>query len=205
MEDRRTKKVYLIGGPPGAGKTTLGTALAIKLGITSLSIDDLITAVQAVTTPETHPGLHLMWQTSHYDYFTNSTIEQLKTDAIKQHEATWPFIKQVIRKHALRGPGIVIDGWYLWPGRVAQLELANVCPNWIVMAPAVLEAREKQNMAWTQHSTNPEKMLQNFLARSLWFNDLIQEQATELQMNILYQSGTISVDELCMMILERWD
>ncbi len=53
-------KVFLIGGAPGAGKTTLGSALAARLGITSLSIDDLKTAALAITTPETHPKLHVM-------------------------------------------------------------------------------------------------------------------------------------------------
>jgi len=34
------------------------------------------------------------------EYFTNSSIEQLKADATLQHEAVWPMVEQVVRKHA---------------------------------------------------------------------------------------------------------
>jgi len=195
-------KVFLIGGAPGTGKSTLGTALAAKLGIGSLTIDDLVTAVQAVTTPETHPGLHLMWKTSYLDYFTNSSIEKLKSDAIKQHEAAWLFVRRVIRKHALGGSAVVIDGWHLWPDKVSQLQLGNIWAGWIIAAPTVLEERERDNLKWLQGSPDPDQMLANFISRSLWFNSWMEEQANELQMNILHQHGETSVDELCEMILE---
>ena len=48
-------------------------------------------------------------------------------------------------------------------------------------------------------------MLENFLARSLWYNDLIKQQASELQMNILPQAGEMSVDELCEVVISRSD
>ena len=112
--------VFLIGGAPGVGKTTLGSALAARLGITSLSIDDLVIAAQAVTTPETHPGLHVMRKVPYLEYFTNSSVDQLKADATLQHEVTWSLGEQVVRRHAKWGPAIVIDGWYLRPSKVAR-------------------------------------------------------------------------------------
>ncbi|HSG44256.1 MAG TPA: hypothetical protein VLA72_13995 [Anaerolineales bacterium] len=195
-------KVFLIGGAPGAGKTTLGTALAIKLGITSLTIDDLVTAVIAITSPETHPGIHVMRKVPYPEYYTNSSVDQLKADATLRHEAVWPMVEQVIRKYAGR-KSIVIDGWHLRPAWVAQLKLENVWSSWLVASNTLLEERERKNMDFFQSSQNPEKMFENFLARSLWYNDLIKSQATELQMQILYQSGEYSVDELCQKILER--
>jgi 2-phosphoglycerate kinase len=193
--------VYLIGGAPGAGKTTLGTALAIKLGIASLTIDDLVTAVQAATTPNSHPGLHLMWKTSHLEYFTNSSTDELIADAKRQHDTAWPFIERVIHKHAKGGTSIVIDGWHLWPERVYKLGLENVWAGWIIVAPDVLEAREKKNTAWIEGSSDPDRMLNNFLARSFWYNDAVKEQAAALNMNTIYQDGTRSVDQLCEDIL----
>ena len=198
--------MFLIGGTSGAGKTTLGCALAAKLGIASISIDDLMTVAQTVTTPETHPGLHVMRKVPHIEYFTNSSVDQLKADANAEHEATWPFVKALIVKHTTWAPSpIVIDGWYLRPNRVAQLKLNNVWSGWIVISPSVLEERERKNVDWLRKSSNPERMLENFLARCLWYNDLIKKQATELQMNILPQTGDISVDDLCNMVLETID
>lgn len=197
-------KVFLIGGAPGAGKTTLGRALAARLGIASVTVDDLMTVAQAVTRPETHPDLHVMRKVSHLEYFTDSSVEQLKVDADVQHEASWLFIQRLILKYASSGSsGIVIDGWHLRPDRVAELNVSGVWAGWLVVSPSVLIERERGNVAWLQGSSDPEGMLENFLARSLWFNALIQQQASALGMRVLFQDGGSSVDDLCSLILEE--
>jgi 2-phosphoglycerate kinase len=195
-------KVFLIGGAPGAGKTTLGTALAVKLGITSLSIDDLLTGALAVTTPERHPGLYFKGNAPFHEYFTNTSVEKLKADATLQHEEAWPIVKRVIDKHAGWGSAIVIDGWHLRPEKIAQLELKSIWAAWIVPLASVLEERERKNVGWLKDSQDQERMLANFLARSFWYNELVREQATEFQMNILHQDGGKSVEELCQMVLD---
>lgn len=154
-------KVYLIGGPPGAGKSTLGLALGARLGVASISVDDLVIAAHAITIYETHPGLHAKW-----------------------------------------GSTIVIDGWHMRPRMVAQLELDNVWSGWIVPSDSVLEERESRTVEFVRKSSNPKRMLEDFLARNLWFNDLIRREATELHMNILPQPRETSVDELCQMVLD---
>lgn len=199
-------RVFLIGGTSGAGKTTLGTALAARLGVTSLSVDDLVTAVIAVTTPKTHPGLHAMRKGSHTEYYTNSSVEQLKADATARHEATWPMIKKVIKKYTALKRSIVIDGWHIRPSWVKQLNLDHVWAGWIVISPDVLEQRERQMGAgFLKGSSNPEKMFRNFMARSLWYNNLMKEEAATLKMNILPQDGSKSVNELIEMVLENVD
>ena len=195
-------KVILIGGAPGVGKTTLGRALAFKLGTTSLSIDDLLTAAKVVTTRQSHPGLHVMSVVSSIEYFTTSSVDQLTADATIQHDATWAVVEKVIRNHATWGSPIVIDGWALRPNKVAQLELSNVASFWLVAAPSVLEKRESKNPDFFHNSSNPERMLENFLGRSLWYNDLLRQQATEWKQDILHQDGQIFVEELCNAVLE---
>lgn len=195
-------RVILIGGTPGAGKTTLGSALATKLGVTSLTIDDLVTAAIAVTTPESHPGLHALRKGPHTEYYTNSSVQQLIADATLRHEATWPMVRQLIRKYVMMGRGIVIDGWHIRPEWVAQLQMENVWAGWLVIDPKVLEERERQQgVDFLKGSTDPEKMFRNFMGRSLWYNDLIKQQAAALQMNVLFQDGTKSVDTLCQLVL----
>ena len=162
-----TTKVFLIGGAPGAGKSTLGLALGARLGIASLSVDDFMLAAQAITTPETHPGLHVMRRVPSLEYFTNSSGDQLKSDATAQHEATWPLVERVVRLHARGESAIVNDGRHMRPRMVAQMELDNVWSGWIVPSNSVLEERESKNVEFVRNSTNPQRMLQNFLVRSL--------------------------------------
>lgn len=194
-------KVYLIGGAPGVGKTTLGSALAARLGITSLSIDDLMTAAQAVTTPETHPDLHIMSTVPHLEYFTDRPVERLAADAEAQHAAVWPVVERVVRKHARWGAPIVIDGWHIRPERVVALGLDGVWAGWIIASPSVLEERERGNLGWMRGSTDPDRMLANFLGRSLWFNGMIEERVIDLGMDVLRQPGDASVEDLCDAVL----
>ena len=69
--------------------------------------------------------------------------------------------------------------------------------------PSVLEDRERNNLGWMRDSADPDQMLENFLARSLWYNDLIKNEASRLGMNILTQTGTTSVDEHCNMVIAK--
>ncbi|MEJ2665977.1 MAG: AAA family ATPase [Deinococcales bacterium] len=204
--ERSSVRVILIGGPSGAGKTTLGAALATRLGITSLTVDDLVVAARAVTTPTSHPGLWAMNRVPWPEYFTDSSVEDLKADATRRHEATWPMVKVVIEKYASApGAAVVIDGWHIRPSYVAELDPDpdNVWAAWIVPAREVLEARERALMLeFYSHSSDPERMLGNFLGRSYWFTDLVEKEATELGMNVLRQPGDATVDDLCDRVLE---
>lgn len=197
--------VVLIGGAPGAGKTTLGRALGARIDASSLTVDDLLTAVQAVTTPESHPGLHVMRAVDSIDYFTTNPVEQLTADATRQHEATWLAVEGVIRKHARWGPPVVIDGWSMRPAWVAELDFASVASFWMVIDDAVLENRERRNVDFFGRSTDPERMLRHFLGRSRWHNDLIHREAAAHHMKILHQDGSASVDELCAMAVAHLD
>jgi 2-phosphoglycerate kinase len=200
----KSAKIILIGGTPGAGKTTLGRNLAIKTGVTSLTIDDLKIATRALTTRESHPGLHIMSTGDSVGYFTTTASDKLIADAKVQHEATWPAVEKVIRSHAADwGSPIVIDGWAMRPDWVAKLALDNVVSYWLHVKPEVLEQREKQNMDFFGQSADPERMLRNFLGRSYWFNEFVKEQAGSLGLPVLEQDGTVTVEELCEQVLRR--
>ncbi len=195
--------VYLIGGAPGVGKTTLGAALARRLGFTSLTVDDLVSAAQSVTTLQSHPKLHILRKLHYLEYYTNSDTNRLCADADIEHKAAWPIAASVIRKHVRNGAGIVIDGWHLRPDRVAalQAEISNIWAGWLIAEPNVLVERESNNRGWLEGSTNPDQMLDRFLARSLWFNEMIENEARSMGMHVFHQTGNKSADQLCDEVL----
>jgi 2-phosphoglycerate kinase len=196
--------VVLVGGAPGAGKTTLGKALAARLGATSLSVDDLVRAAQAVTTPDSHPDLHVMRQRPYLELYTETSAEELLRMAEREHRAAWPLAEAVLRKHVNVGEPIVLDGWHLRPEHVADSLGDAVRGVWIVCEPAVLEARERANSEWWSGSTDPERMLANFLGRSVGFNALVERQARERGLPILHQDGTVGVEALGELALATW-
>jgi 2-phosphoglycerate kinase len=195
-------KVILIGGPPGAGKTSLGRELAIRLNWTSLTIDDLMIAMRAVTTRDSHPELHVMTTGDSIGYFTMNTPQKLITDSRIQHKAAWPGAERVIKAHAMDGGSpVVMDGWVMSPSRVVGLGLLNVRSFWIHVAADVLENRERGTRGFYDQSSNPEQMLKNFLERSRWHNEYIKDEAKELGLPILEQDGKRSVEDLCTAVI----
>ena len=66
------EKIYLIGGAPSSGKTTFGRLLALRTHSHCISLDDLLSATRALSTPESHPDLHVMSRVPDLQYYTDS-------------------------------------------------------------------------------------------------------------------------------------
>ncbi len=191
-----TPEVILIGGPPGAGKTSLGRALAAHLGYASVTGDDLATAARAVADPTAHPELSLMRGIGHQRYFTETPPEIQIADAGRLEETMWPIIERVVATHLREGDPIVIDWWLLSPRRVADLREPRVGSLWLHIDHHALEERERSNADFWEGSAHPETMFASFMARSLWRNSLVADEASTLGLPVLHQSGHASVDDL---------
>lgn len=188
--------VLLIGGPPGAGKTTLGRSIAAATGATSVTGDVLATAIRAVTSPESHPAFFRMVGGGHTSYFTDSSPETLINDSRVLADAMWPAVERVVRSHLAERESMVLDWWLLSPQHVASLDGLSVSSVWMWIDPGVLEERERLNSDFLEGSADPDRMFSNFMHRSLWRNDLVQAEADRLGLPVLRQNGDSSVAEL---------
>ncbi|NND01762.1 MAG: hypothetical protein HKN91_03165 [Acidimicrobiia bacterium] len=192
--------IILIGGPPGAGKTTLAGGIAAHLGRKTITMDDLVVAARAVTTRETHPSLFPAAGQTHYEYFTNSPPERLIADSQQLANAVWPIAERTIRYQHATGTELVMDYWLFEPAKVASLEPAVVA-IWLHIDPEALEQRELAN-DWTMGSTDPEQMHSNFMARSLWRNTYLVEQAAQFGQPVLRLSGSETREEVVAAALD---
>lgn len=200
-----SSKVILIGGPPGAGKTTLCRTLAGRVGFLALTADDLVIAAKAVTTEASHPALYAMTPMGFTRYFTDGPGDKLIRDSLAVAETMWPAVERVIASHTASKAPIVIDWWLLSPARVTELPAPQPKSIWIHMDPVALEARERKNTEFLAESSDPERMLSTFMHRSLWRNELIAAEAAALGLPVLHLDGTEPPAEVADRALEMLD
>ena len=194
--------VVLIGGPPGAGKTTLGRSLAARLGFASLTVDDLVTVGRILTDEVSHPAFHKMRRVGATAYFTDSPGEQLVADSLEFEEVMWPVVEQVIASHlATKGP-IVMDWWLLSPAKVAALSNSRIRSLWLNIDSVALTERERSNVEFFGEPPDSGQILANFMHRSLWRNDLVASEATALGLPVVRLSGDESPQDVVERALE---
>lgn len=188
--------VLLIGGPPGAGKTTLARSVAGQLGFLSTTVDDLVNTARIFTDPHDQPDLHRTQGIGHLRYFTEGPPDRLIDDAVALENVMWPVLERLIHRHVADKAPIVLDWWLFNPEKVAALPSQVAKSVWLHIDPVVLEEREHSNTAFRDGSSDPERMHANFMERSYWRNDLISRQATAAGLPVIHQTGNRSVDDL---------
>ena len=196
-DDRRT---VLIGGAPGVGKSTVGRALAARRGVASLTLDDVMCGVRAATTPASHPVFHPMGDGGHVPYFTTGPPDRLVRDALTLERATWPIVRSLVNAHA--ATPIVIDWWLLRPSDVVTLDRRVAVGVWIHLDADALRERERRNEQFVSGSPDPERMLANFMHRSIWRNELVAEETEHLALPLVRLDGSEPVDVVVDLVTE---
>ncbi|MFC7621735.1 hypothetical protein [Microlunatus sp. GCM10028923] len=110
--------VLLVAGPSGTGKSTACAALMRRYGIGASELDDLETAVQAMTTPDQQPALHY-WST--HAAGRDWTAEEIVDVTLGAVAALAPAITAVVAAHLNHGPPVIMEGDYLLPAHAATL------------------------------------------------------------------------------------
>ena len=170
-------EVSVIGGAPCSGQTTLARRLAVQRGYALVAIDDLGTAVRALTTAPSHPDLHPLAGGEYRAYDIAPTPATLIRYRMREHEALWPAIVAVIDAH-LQGAGpMILEGWQRDPPRVASLTHPQLRACWLLVDGAVLEARLRADTAFDHGGADVERLIRHYLARSRWVNDRVRQAA----------------------------
>jgi 2-phosphoglycerate kinase len=109
--------VLLLGGASGSGKTTAACALARRLRVSVTEVDDLHTALEAVTTPEQLPAIHF-WPT-HADPGSLSA-EAIQRQGLDVLALMRRALERVIENHLEGGTPVILEGDFVDPSLVAQ-------------------------------------------------------------------------------------
>jgi 2-phosphoglycerate kinase len=167
-------KILAIGGSSGTGKTLAALQVAKRFGVSAMLVDDIRLALQQMTTPKEHPGLHFFssWeQRGRWE----ETPEYMRDGFITVGKAIAPALETIMAHHiVVAGVGpLVLEGDGILPQTVAH--------------PRFSELKRFYGLTLTNevravflHESDQQTILQSMLARGRAFQDLPSEQQYQL-------------------------
>ncbi|HEY7175862.1 MAG TPA: isopentenyl transferase family protein [Micromonosporaceae bacterium] len=108
----RSWDVLLVGGASGAGKSSVAYPLARRHGVPVLEIDDIVCALEAMTTPEQQPEL-FYWKT--HPEALHASPEEIMHQGLALTAALEPALAAVIGNHLETDMPVVVEGDFLRP------------------------------------------------------------------------------------------
>jgi 2-phosphoglycerate kinase len=196
-------EVIVMGGAPFSGKSTLAKRLAAQRGYGLVAIDDVGTAVRAVTTPQSHPALHPMAGWDYRAYYIAHSPATLIHHSRQEHDALWPAIAALIHAHLQWAGPVILEGWQLDPDRVTSLTHPQLRACWLLVDDAVLEARLRADTAFYQGASDVERLIQHYLARSRWANDRVRRAAVHAASMVIHVGPEETVEALVTRCVQR--
>ncbi|MEK7202662.1 MAG: hypothetical protein AAB669_04015 [Patescibacteria group bacterium] len=116
--------IYLIGGPPKCGKTTLAKRLADKYRIPWISTDTLENIVWAYTPEEKRPALfpHSSWRGDGNDeFYSDHSAEEIVRNYITQGQATYDAISMMAETYLTDEDDFIVEGYQVTPAIVDRI------------------------------------------------------------------------------------
>ena len=156
--------MLLLGGASGVGKTTLAYGLAAHYRLDVVEIDDIQAALQALTTPEQQPLLHL-WRTHWEEFSAFTDDEHLQHFLDVSRKIFRPAIEAVIENRLEGGMPAIIEGDFIVPELAVQAQLKGPSNGSRVKALFVYEEDEAQISA---NLARREGGDQAFVAHTSW-------------------------------------
>jgi hypothetical protein len=197
-----TRTVILVGGAPLSGKTAAARWIGQRCGLPVISTDHLGEAARAVTSPTSHPDLHLCTRLDYQDYYTATPPARLLDDALRAHHALWPGIEAVIRRHLQWAGPAVIEGWALLPHLVHTIASPRLRAVWIEAPEPVMRSRLEADTDFVRGFADPSLLIERFVARSARINAWLRDQALVWGLPYVALSGLESPHDVSSLCLE---
>lgn len=117
--------IYLIGGPPKCGKTTLAKSLSKKTGISWMSADTIQNIVK-IHTPESDHFLKFP-SSSHRastndERFSKYSTKKLIDDYIQQAKSSYSGIRMIVETYLVDEDDFIVEGYQITPELVNALQ-----------------------------------------------------------------------------------
>lgn len=190
-----TARLFLIGGPSHAGKSTLAAAAANYLNCRCISTDSLAK----------HPGRP--WRDAPeqppphvVEHYRDLGLDEMMASVLDHYRSMWsPLVLPLIES----GEPLVLEGSALLPELVAQLDMQQLRATWLVAAEGVLERRIKAESDYDCREADGRFLIGKFAQRAVAFNRFIEQEVSRLSLPKIQIDHDIPVDELLSYLLPK--
>jgi 2-phosphoglycerate kinase len=189
-------RVILIGGSSHTGKSTLGRALAAKLGWSYLATDKLAR----------HPGRPWVGANGQampahvVEHYRDLSADALFLDVLSHYaKNVLPQVECIVRDRVKDRSTkcIVLEGSALWPGFVANLVNDNcVKAIWLTASERLFRNRIFSESNFDRASKEEQHLIQKFLDRTLHYNRQMRAEIDQLGLMCVDVESISTADEL---------
>jgi 2-phosphoglycerate kinase len=194
--------VLLIGGPSGSGKTRLSYPLARRFAVPIVEVDDIVEALQAMTTPDQQPALH--------HWATHPEAHRLPPQGILElhlalAEALEPALAAVVANHLETDTPVVLEGDYLIPPFAARTSFGGIRADGRV-ASLFLHEPDEARIVTNFSGREPADGEQRLRARvSVLFGDWLVAEAARHGTAVIRPRPWSSLERRVLAVLDRSD
>ena len=174
--------LYMIGGSPCSGKSTIASLLARQYQLLHIKLDDLIEEMMSQASADSQP-ICLLRQ--------DRNPEEMADEEWRFYEEIFPYVKSYLIKNQNRP--LLVEGAGLLPHLVKELE----CPtsSYLCLTPtADFQKKHYRQREWVPYvlegTTNPEQAFENWMQRDILFAQMVRKEAMKLGYSSFVTDGS---------------
>ena len=179
--------LYMIGGSPCSGKSTIASLLARQYQILHIKLDDLVEKMMSQASEDSQP-ICLLRQ--------DRNPEEMADEEWRFYEEIFPYVKSYLIKNQNRP--LLVEGAGLLPHLVKKLE----CPasSYLCLTPtADFQKKHYIQREWVPYvlegTTNPKQAFENWMQRDILFAQMVLKEAVLLGYPSLITDGSQSENQ----------
>ena len=179
--------LYMIGGSPCSGKSTIASLLARQYQLLHIKLDDLVEEMMSQASADSQP-ICLLRQ--------DRNPEEMADEEWRFYEEIFPYVKSYLIKNQNRP--LLVEGAGLLPHLLKKLE----CPasSYLCLTPtADFQKKHYIQREWIPYvlegTTNPEQAFENWMQRDILFAQMVRKEAVLLGYPSLITDGSQSENQ----------